>query len=56
MTHGRDGWELAEFSWDEKTGVGTFLYERPQTRETTVTVRAQPYAPTHAGWYISARG
>lgn len=51
VVHGRDGWELAEFDWDEKTGLGTFTYERPKTQETTVIVRAQPHATTHTGWY-----
>lgn len=27
-SHGVDGWYLADYEWDEKTGLATFTYER----------------------------
>jgi hypothetical protein len=57
VTHGRDGWELADYEWDPETGVGKFTYER--TRADTgevverVETRMQPADPKHAGWYTA---
>lgn len=34
--HGERGWELLTYSWDEDSGLGTFLYQRP-TRDFRVT-------------------
>ncbi len=50
IARGQDGWELVEYVWDEKTGVGRFEYEQGEARVTVL--RAQPATPTHAGWYM----
>jgi hypothetical protein len=59
VTHGRDGWELADYDWDPETGVGSLTYERLRKDtgelESKVVVKAQPAAPNHAGWYTGAR-
>jgi hypothetical protein len=29
IRHGRDGWSLAEYDWDPRTGTARVTYERP---------------------------
>ncbi len=43
-THGVDGWQLAEYDFDELTGVATYLYEHP----------AQPPRVVERGQFVSA--
>ena len=54
VQHGHDGWTLEDYDWNEKTGVGTFLYSRVRAAdgviEEVVQQIAQPAAPTHVGW------
>lgn len=49
-------WELADYTWCERTGIGTYTYERERVDtgelETRVVKKAQPHHPTHTGWYI----
>jgi hypothetical protein len=57
VADGINGWSLEDYTWDPKTGVGTYLYERKTPGgviEHYVTDKAQPYHPSHAGWYIGA--
>lgn len=28
VTHGRDGWALADYDWDPETGIAKLTYER----------------------------
>lgn len=54
VTHGRDGWELADYDWDPATGIATLTYERLrkdtlEIHEKVVT-KMQPAGPGHAGW------
>lgn len=55
---GNDGWQLIEYSWDEKTGIGSYTYQRyfPDLKTVleTVVQKAQPYHPSHVGWYTGA--
>jgi hypothetical protein len=60
---GVDGWELDDFTWDEKTGIGRFEYVRlcedlegtpNAASERRIVNRLQPYHPSHAGWYTGA--
>jgi hypothetical protein len=59
VADGTDGWSLEDYSWDPKTGVGTYTYEREQQparvdKERTTVSKAQPYLPSHTGWYTGA--
>lgn len=63
VADGEDGWELLDYSWNPKTGVGTYLYERRcedtsgaagAGLERTEIKKAQPYHPSHHGWYTGA--
>lgn len=49
MTHGKDGWYLADYSWDEKTSLGNFLYERKLENEveSVSVMRFQPATAAH---------
>lgn len=54
VVHGRDGWELVEYEWDEDDGVGRLTYERVRTdtgeiQSFTRSV-AQPSRRGHDGW------
>jgi hypothetical protein len=59
VADGINGWSLEDYTWNEKTGVGTYTYERvePATGKIEVEVKhfAQPYHPSHTGWYTLAR-
>lgn len=50
--HGTDGWHLAEYDWNEQTGMGSFLYERivDGKTEQSITAYAQPANPSHVNW------
>jgi hypothetical protein len=58
VADGINGWSLEDYTWDPKTGVGTYLYECPDRSagivDKYVVQKAQPYHPSHAGWYIGA--
>lgn len=53
---GVGGWSLEDYSWDPKTGVGTYLYDlvTPDGKMSTRVEKAQPYHPSHKGWYTRA--
>ncbi len=42
MTHVRGKLELIEYEWNPDTELGTFTYQKPGTKTTTVIVREQP--------------
>ncbi len=54
VTHGRDGWELADYDWDPETGLATLVYERLRVDtgaiQEKVVMKAHPARPGHAGW------
>lgn len=54
MRHGVDGWDLVEYEWDPKTGLGHYLYEREVNGSIVNTrlVKPQPVNETHIGWYM----
>jgi len=60
VAHGVGGWELVDYTWSEKTGIGTYTYEREVlgtgTIQTAVIEKAQPMAPHHQGWFTQAAG
>ena len=58
ITHGHDGWTLADYSWDARTGSGKFVYTRArvasdgeaEVQEERIVCRAQPALPSHQGF------
>lgn len=58
ILHGRNGWQLVDYDWNESTGVATLTYEREREDfdaiETKVVTKLQPALPNHIGW-LSAR-
>lgn len=52
---GANGWDLVDYTWNPKTGVGRYEYERrdedTDVTEGRVIEKAQPYHPSHVGWY-----
>ncbi len=54
VTHGRDGWELADYDWDPETGLAKLTYERPipgtERVEEHVIVKEHPCNPKQQGW------
>jgi hypothetical protein len=57
VADGINGWSLEDYTWDPKTGVGRYQYERKLadgTIEGHIIGKAQPYHPSHTGWYIGA--
>jgi hypothetical protein len=58
VADGVNGWSLEDYTWDPKTGVGTYTYERREDDGSTTifaTKKAQPYHPSHTGWFMISR-
>lgn len=50
ITHGKDGWRLSKYDWDEETGWATLVWTRTQPggeRERHEEQRFQPAYPSH---------
>ncbi len=64
VTHGRGGWELADYDWDPETGYAKLTYERLRTDtgeiQTKVRIHFQPTSSKHgdntklpSDWYAN---
>ena len=47
------GYKLAEYEWDEQSGLGTMIYR--SGKETVTVEKQQPAGPYHEGWYRRSR-
>jgi hypothetical protein len=59
VADGVNGWSLVEYTWDPKTGIGTYTYECEDKEagvvDKYVVKKAQPYHPSHTGWFMISR-
>ena len=45
--HGKQGWDLIEYDWDDATGIATGIYENVDLEQTATKTFFHPCRPEH---------